>query len=58
MVLRWEYKPGSTLFLVWSQTRDHYQNTGFLDVYQDAYDLFSQKAHNVFMLKFTYSIGA
>ena len=58
LVLRWEYKPGSTLFLVWSQTRDHYKNEGFLDVYQDAYDLFSQKAHNVFMLKFTYRFGA
>jgi hypothetical protein len=58
LVLRWEYKPGSTFFLVWSQTRDHYYQDGFLDVYQDAYDLFSQKAHNVFLLKFTYRFGA
>ena len=30
MVLRWEYLPGSVLFLVWSQGRDHSEDTGHL----------------------------
>ncbi|NIU78657.1 MAG: hypothetical protein GWN71_35435, partial [Gammaproteobacteria bacterium] len=31
LVLRWEYRPGSTLFLVWSQGRSHYEPTGAFD---------------------------
>jgi hypothetical protein len=58
LVLRWEYNPGSTLFLVWSQTRDHSQGDGLMDIPNDTNLLFSQKAHNVFMLKFTYRFGA
>lgn len=58
MVVRWEYMPGSTLFFVWSQTRDHYHQDGTPDVFNDAGLLFSQKAHNVFMVKFTYRFGA
>lgn len=57
MVVRWEYKPGSTLFFVWSQTRDHFHQDGSLDLHTDTDHLFSQKAHNVFMLKFTYRFG-
>jgi len=58
LVLRWEYKPGSTLFLVWSQTRDHFHADGIMDIPNDTNLLFSQKAHNVFMLKFTFRFGA
>ena len=55
MVLRWEYIPGSTLFLVWTQNR-----TDGLDIGQDndfralAKGLFDVKPHNIFLLKFTY----
>ncbi|MEX0980267.1 MAG: DUF5916 domain-containing protein, partial [Gemmatimonadota bacterium] len=28
VVLRWEYRPGSTLFAVWAQTRDHFEADG------------------------------
>lgn len=58
MVVRWEYMPGSTLFFVWSQTRDHYHQDGMPGIFTDAGELFSQKAHNVFMIKFTYRFGA
>ncbi len=33
LVIRWEYSPGSTLFLVWSQTRSYdtrFRSDGFL----------------------------
>ncbi len=58
MVVRWEYRPGSTLFMVWSQTRDHFHDNGMFDLHHDAGQLLDIKPHNVFMLKFTYRFGA
>ncbi len=57
-VLRWEYRPGSTLFLVWAQGRDHYIpfNGGF-DFRQDLDELFHRQADDVFMLKVSYWIN-
>ena len=52
-VIRWEYIPGSTLFLVWTQER----NGAFYDTHPDhkRYSLhFDEKAYNVFLVKFTY----
>lgn len=53
MVIRWEYIPGSTLFLVWTQER----NGAFYDTHPDyanySFD-FNEKAHNIFLVKFTY----
>lgn len=54
MVLRWEYRPGSTLFLVWSQGRDHYRSTGQFDFQDDMDQLFSVAPQNVFMIKASY----
>ncbi|HYI77928.1 MAG TPA: DUF5916 domain-containing protein [Chryseolinea sp.] len=54
MVVRWEYIPGSTFFLVWSQDMngEFYNQSGGL---HDRYTLnFPDKPHNVFMLKYTY----
>lgn len=64
-VLRWEYRPGSTLFLVWSQTRrasdnldsfDLDTNSPFLrrseDQLLDTFDLFPT---NVFLIKLNYA---
>lgn len=47
MVIRWEYIPGSVLFLVWTQQIDggYYKPLNFD---------FNQQAHNVFVMKFTY----
>jgi hypothetical protein len=53
-VLRWEYRPGSTLFLVWAQTRDHFDREGRFQVGRDLDDLFSARADNVFMVKVNY----
>jgi hypothetical protein len=53
MVFRWEYIPGSTLFLVWTQER----NGAFYHAHPDHENFslaFSEKAHNIFLLKFTY----
>jgi hypothetical protein len=60
LVVRWEYSPGSTLFLVWSQTRNYYTNTGQMDFLNDFSDLFNKgknTPHNVFLIKFSYRFG-
>jgi hypothetical protein len=52
MVMRWEYIPGSTFFLVWTRER----NGAFYDSHPEHKDYsfnFDQKGHNIFLLKFT-----
>ncbi|HEX5725909.1 MAG TPA: DUF5916 domain-containing protein [Longimicrobiaceae bacterium] len=53
-VLRWEYRPGSTLFLVWQQDRAREDETGELEFGDDVRDIFSPRARNVFLIKATY----
>jgi hypothetical protein len=52
MVVRWEYIPGSTMFLVWTQEKngEFYDN----DDGQSYALKFRQQAYNIFLLKFTY----
>ncbi len=58
LVLRWEFLPGSTAYLVWSQTREYYTGSGTFDVSSQSDDLFSETVpHNVFMVKFSYRFG-
>jgi hypothetical protein len=56
-VLRWEYNPGSSVYLVWSQTRSGNNSTGMMDFSNNMDDLFSEKPHNVFLIKFSYRFG-
>ncbi|MBK7626892.1 MAG: carbohydrate binding family 9 domain-containing protein [Bacteroidales bacterium] len=60
LVVRWEYNPGSSVYLVWSQTRSSYNSSGNLDLMNDLGDLFDgddNKPHNVFLIKFSYRFG-
>lgn len=55
MVMRWEYIPGSTVFLVWTQSRSDGLAIGQENNFRDlARGLFDVKPHNIFLLKFTY----
>ena len=54
LVLRWEYLPGSTLFLVWTQNRTNEEHPGEFDFGRDATKLFSAPADNVFLIKVSY----
>ena len=59
-VLRWEYSPGSSLFLVWSQSRSSSDSSGDLNLSDDISNLFDgndNKPHNVFLIKFSYRFG-
>lgn len=57
LVLRWEYNPGSSLYLVWNQTRNDYIDNGDIHIGDNLNDLFTGKPHNVFLVKFSYRIG-
>jgi hypothetical protein len=57
MVVRWEYLPGSTIYLVWSQTRSHFAATGNFDFKNDVTKLFENNPYNVFLLKMSFRIG-
>ena len=56
-VLRWEYRPGSTLFLVWQQQRSGAEPFGDFDFSRDAGAIFRERADNVFVVKASYWIG-
>ena len=60
LVIRWEYNPGSSVYLVWSQTRSSSNNTGTMDYFNNLGDLFdpdNNVPHNVFLIKFSYRFG-
>lgn len=54
LVIRWEYIPGSEIFLVWSQdvSRSGDPTEGLLSSLGD--NIFGQKPQNIFLLKATY----
>jgi uncharacterized protein DUF5916 len=53
-VLRWEYRPGSALFLVWQQSREETEPYGDFDLSRDWHGLFNIEPNNVIALKATY----
>jgi hypothetical protein len=53
-VLRWEYLPGSTLFLVWTQERTDAERLGTFGLGRSVDRLLSAKADNIFLAKVTY----
>jgi hypothetical protein len=56
-VFRWEYRPGSTLFLVWTQQADDFEQTGTFAVGRPVGRLFDERPDNVFAVKLTYWLG-
>ncbi|PYQ93477.1 MAG: hypothetical protein DMF97_19865, partial [Acidobacteria bacterium] len=56
-VLRWEYKPGSTLFVVWQQARENDAVPGGFRFGRDMHDIFGIAPRNVFLVKLAYWIN-
>ena len=56
-LLRWEWRPGSTLFLVWSQGRSDDDTEGQFRFNHDVSQLFNTRATNVLLIKASYWIG-
>jgi hypothetical protein len=55
-VLRWEYRPGSVLFFVWTQSRNDAEAIGDLQLRHSTRRLFDAEADDVFLVKATYHL--
>jgi hypothetical protein len=53
-VLRWEYRPGSALFVVWQQGREESESFGTFRFGRDFRGVFGIPASNVFLVKLSY----
>jgi len=53
-VLRWEYRPGSTIFFVWQQQRDGVAPIGDFGFTRDVGEIFRETPTNVFLIKATF----
>ena len=56
-VLRWEYHPGSTLFVVWTRSGESALSRGRIDFGDDAGALFQGPSQNIFLVKINYWLG-
>ena len=54
VIFRWEYRPGSTFYFVWTQNRRDFANPGDFSFARDLRDLVTAQGDNIFMLKATY----
>lgn len=60
LVYRWEYRPGSTIFVVWAHSRARHEQLGDASEphkFRNDFDpgfLFKNEPQNVFMLKYSY----
>ncbi len=55
LVIRWEYLPGSILYLVWTQDRDNYSHPGNFGLRRDMGDLLHSESTDIFFLKASYT---
>ena len=56
-VLRWEWRPGSTLFFAWQQSRADERALGTFDFARDRRALFRAAPDNVFLVKLNYWVN-
>lgn len=54
LVFRWEYKPGSTLYVVWSQDRENSDLNRFSTFKDDFIDLVDAPTNNTILIKASY----
>lgn len=56
-VFRWEFRPGSTMYLVWQQSREYSGNDGTLRLGNDYTGIFDSPANHTFLIKVSYWMG-
>jgi uncharacterized protein DUF5916 len=56
-VLRWEWRPGSTLFVVWQPALENQAGVGDFRLGRDLSGLLNAPANNVLAIKASYWIG-
>jgi len=57
LVIRWEFKTGSALYLVWSQGASDYIENSTMNYSKDMRNLFKTNIENVVLLKFSYLLN-
>jgi hypothetical protein len=57
VVMRWEYRPGSTLFAVWAYNGSGGDDTGIFAIDEEIAGIGAAPAENVFLLKLNYWLG-
>ncbi|MHB1193453.1 MAG: DUF5916 domain-containing protein [Longimicrobiales bacterium] len=57
LVVRWEYRPGSTVFLVWNHGRSGFGSDPTSGVLDGAGELFDDTMRNTFMVKVNYWVS-
>ena len=57
LVLRWEYLPGSTLYLVWSENRYDSRTEGNFSFLNDVKELFKIYPYDIFLIKLSFRFG-
>jgi hypothetical protein len=53
-VMRWEYRPGSALFVVWQQGREGFTQRGNFNFSRDFGDVFSTPSTHALLVKLAY----
>ncbi len=53
-VLRWEWRPGSTIFFAWQQNRSDFAPVGDFSLGRDRRALFAAQPDNIFLVKVNY----
>ena len=56
-VLRWEFRPGSTIYMVWTHNADEYVTEGNTSIKNGFNSLFSISPNDLFALKVSYWFG-
>jgi len=56
-VVRWEFRPGSTLFLVWTQSREDMASVDDFEIRRDLRGLVGTRPTNIFLVKMSYWMG-
>ncbi len=56
-VVRWEYRPGSTIYFAWTQKRAGMSDDGTIDFSRDQAAMWRDSAENVFLVKVNYWLG-
>jgi hypothetical protein len=56
-VFRWEYHPGSTLYVAWTHSRSDYQTLGDFDLSRDEQGLLATRPDNIFIVKASWWLG-
>jgi len=52
--MRWEFKPGSNIYLVWTHNRTGFENNADPGIGESLSTLFKIYPDNIFLVKFNY----